>query len=87
MNHLLEFYGNECPCCICMREIIDQLDKKDGIKIESLEVWHNKENEKFLLKLNKDLCKGVPFFYNMKTKKWICGETSYEELKSWAQDK
>jgi len=26
----------------------------------------------------------VPFFFNMKTKKWICGSDSYENLKKWA---
>ena len=70
-----------------MHEIVLELGKKDGIKIEALEVWHNKENEKRLLELDKNLCGGVPFFYNLKTGKWICGEASYEELKDWAQDK
>jgi hypothetical protein len=70
-----------------MHKLVEQLEKKDGIKIESLEVWHNKKNEKCLLELDKNLCGGVPFFYNTKTKKWICGEASYEELKNWAQDK
>ena len=28
---------------------------------------------------------GVPFFYNLQTKKFICGEDSYENLKKWAK--
>jgi thiol-disulfide isomerase/thioredoxin len=87
MNHLLEFYGTECPHCVQMHELVEKLEKEEGIKIESLEVWHNKENEKRLLELDKDMCGGVPFFYNLKTKKFICGSDSYENLKSWAQDK
>jgi len=87
MNHLLEFYGTECPCCIYMHDFVDRLEKEEGIKIESLEVWHNKENEKRLLLLDKNLCGGVPFFYNTKTQKWICGEAEYEELKNWAEGK
>ena len=87
MNHLLEFYGTECPHCVRMHDLVVQLEKEEGIKVESLEVWDNKENEKRLLLLDKDLCGGVPFFYNTKTNKWICGEGSYEELKAWAQDK
>ena len=87
MSHLLEFYGTECPCCIYMHDFVVRLEKEAGIKIESLEVWHNPENEKRLLELDKDLCGGVPFFYNTKTKKYICGEASYEELKTWAEDK
>ncbi len=84
MNHLLEFYGTECPCCVYMHKLVLELEKKDGIKIKSLEVWHNKENEKLLLELDKNLCGGVPFFYNTKTKKYICGEADYDELKNWA---
>ena len=87
MNHLLEFYGTECPHCVRMHELVLRLDKEEGIKVESLEVWHNKENEAKLLLLDKDLCGGVPFFYNTKTTKWICGEESYETLKDWAMDK
>ena len=87
MNHLLEFYGTECPHCVSMHELVLRLEKEEGIKIESLEVWHNKENEDRLLKLDKDLCGGVPFFYNLKTNKWICGVDTYENLKSWAQGK
>jgi hypothetical protein len=70
-----------------MHELVVRLEKENGIKIEPLEVWHNPENEKRLLELDKDLCGGVPFFYNTKTKKYICGEASYEELKAWAEDK
>ena len=29
-------------------------------------------------------CNGVPFFYNKKTKQFICGATSYDNLKTWA---
>jgi len=87
MNHLLEFYGTECPHCERMHELIVRLEKEKGIKVEALEVWHNKENEKLLLELDKDFCGGVPFFYNTKTKKWICGEGSYKEFKDWAEGK
>lgn len=87
MSHLLEFYGEECPHCVKMHELVVRLEKEEGIKIESIEVWNNKENEKHLLELDKDLCGGVPFFYNLKSNKWICGDADYEELKSWAQDK
>jgi hypothetical protein len=87
MNHLLEFYGTECPMCVEMHDLVLKLEKEEGIKIEALEVWHNKENEKRLLELDKDLCGGVPFFYNEKTKKFLCGSVSYEELKNWAMGK
>jgi hypothetical protein len=70
-----------------MHDLVVRLEKEEGIKIEALEVWHNKENEKRLIELDKDFCGGVPFFYNTKTEKWICGDASYEELKDWAQGK
>ena len=86
MNHLLEFYGTECPHCISMHELVLRLKKEEGLEIESLEVWHNKENEIILLAIdNGELCGGVPFFYNTETKKFICGESNYETFKKWAK--
>ena len=86
MSHLLEFYGEECPHCKDMHKLVVKLEKEEGIKVEALEVWHNEENEKRLLEIDKDLCGGVPFFYNTKNKKFICGEASLKELKEWAKD-
>ena len=85
MSHLLEFYGTECPHCINMRGLVERLEKEEGIKVDSMEVWHNKENEKRLLELDKGFCGGVPFFYNLKTEKWICGDADYDTLKKWAK--
>ena len=85
MSHLLEFYGTECPHCVRMHELVERLEKEEGVQVEALEVWHNKENEKKLLELDKDFCGGVPFFFNTKTGKWICGEASYEEPKDGAK--
>jgi hypothetical protein len=87
MSHLLEFYGTECPHCVEMHELVLRLEKEEGIKVEAIEVWHNKKNEEYLISLDKDFCGGVPFFYNTKTNKWICGDASYEELKDWAKGK
>ena len=33
MNHLLEFYGTECPHCIIMHDLVVRLEKEEGIKI------------------------------------------------------
>lgn len=85
MSHLLEFYGTECPHCVRMHKLVERLEKEEGVKVEAFEVWHNKENEQKLLEIDKDLCGGVPFFYNTVNKKFICGEASYEELKDWAK--
>ena len=85
MSHLLEFYGKECPHCVRMHELVERLEKEEGAKVDAFEVWHNKENEAKLLELDKDLCGGVPFFYNTQTHKFICGEAGYETLKKWAK--
>jgi thiol-disulfide isomerase/thioredoxin len=87
MSNLLEFYGTECPHCQRMHAIVEQLEKEEGIKIEKLEVWHNEENEKKMKEYDKDLCGGVPFFFNTQTGKFICGEATHDELKSWALGK
>lgn len=85
MSDLLEFYGTECIHCREMDPLMKKLEKEHGLKIEKLETWHNSENKKLLDSLDKGKCGGVPFFYNKKTKKTICGSTSYEELVKWAK--
>jgi thiol-disulfide isomerase/thioredoxin len=87
-SELLEFYGTECPHCVRMHELVEKLEKEEkGIKVDTFEVWHNEENARKLEEIDKDFCGGVPFFYNMKTSKWICGEAKYQELKDWALGK
>ncbi|OGL73602.1 hypothetical protein A3F28_03855 [Candidatus Uhrbacteria bacterium RIFCSPHIGHO2_12_FULL_57_11] len=81
---LLEFFGTECSHCNATRPLVERLEKDAKVKVEKLEVWHNDENAKKMEEYDKNLCGGVPFFYNTETKKWICGEASYEELKKWA---
>ncbi len=83
---LLEFYGTECPHCIQMMALIEKLEKELNVKVDRFETWHNAENAKKMTEYDKDLCGGVPFFYNTKNKKFICGDCSYEELKEWTKD-
>ena len=89
MSNLVEFYGDECPHCVKMRELTVRLEKEKGVKLERYEVWHNKENEKKMeeLDIEKEPCGGVPFFINTKTGKTICGEASFKELVEWAEVK
>lgn len=77
---LLEFYGAECPHCESMKPIVERL-RGEGISIESREVWHNDDNAHKMNQYDKGFCGGVPFYINPETQKWICGSTSYEELK------
>jgi thiol-disulfide isomerase/thioredoxin len=91
-ERLLMFSGRECVHCKEMDPIVEKLDKELGIKITHLEVWHDGNNAKFLQECDKDeqgneFCGGVPFFFNEKTGKKICGNTSFEKLKAWAEGK
>lgn len=57
------FYGKECPKCKETDPIVNSLSKKYGITLKKYEVWYNKTNRSFLLKLAKKINKraqGVP---------------------------
>lgn len=84
---LLEFYGRECPHCHTMDPLISRLEKETDAKIERYEVWHDEKNARKMEEYDKGLCGGVPFFFNTDSKKHICGEDSYENLKNWALGK
>lgn len=81
----MEFYGTECPHCIRMHELVKRLEAEQSVSVDRYEVWHDEENAKKLEEIDKGFCGGVPFFYNSKTKKWICGEAEYGELEEWAR--
>ena len=86
-DDLIEFYGIECQHCIQMQPLIERLEEETGLKIKRIEVWHNETNAKLMEQFDKGFCSGVPFFFNKKTGKWICGSASYENLKRWAMSK
>ncbi len=86
-NELLEFYGTECVHCIEMKPLVEKLEKEEGVKTKRIEVWHNAQNAQLMKQYDKGFCGGVPFFFNIKTEKWICGSTTYEKLKEWALEK
>lgn len=83
-SHLLMFGGTECTHCHEMDPLVEQLEKEEGIKIQYLETWHDEENAKLLEQYDQGRCGGVPFFYNTKTEKFICGTCEYPVLKAWA---
>ena len=87
MGDLLMFTGTECTHCHEMLPLIEKLEKELKVKVDKLEVWHDSKNAQLLREVDTIDCGGVPFFYNKKTKKAICGSTSYEKLKKWALGK
>lgn len=78
------FTGTECTHCHEMNPLVEKLEQETGVTVDRLEVWHNAENAKLLQQYDKGFCGGIPFFYNTKSGKWICGNCEYEELKAWA---
>jgi hypothetical protein len=64
--------------------LVERLENETGVKVAKLEVWHNEANAKLMREYDRGYCGGVPFFYNKKSEKWICGSADYERLKNWA---
>lgn len=85
-SYLLDFYGTECIHCRQMDPLIERLEVETGLKVKKVEVWHNEANARLMREYDKGFCGGVPFFYNKKTGKWLCGAHNYETLKNWALD-
>jgi hypothetical protein len=69
-----------------MDPLVERLEDETGLKIQQLEVWHNEANAKMMREIDKGYCGGVPFFFNKKTGKWICGSSDYERFKKWAME-
>ncbi len=67
-----------------MAPLVERLEREEGVDVARLEVWHNENNAKLMREYDKGYCGGVPFFFNKKTGKWLCGEVDYERLKKWA---
>ena len=86
-GRLIFFTGSECPHCHDSLPLIAKLEKEEKIKIITLEVWHDAKNASILEKIDNGKCGGVPFFYNTKTKKWLCGSCDYPIFKKWALGK
>jgi glutaredoxin len=62
------FYGRECPHCQDVEDFLGKNAVADKIAFDSIEVWHNQENEALLLKKAKECGLGedqvaVPFLY------------------------
>jgi hypothetical protein len=67
-----------------MEPLVQRLETETGLNVAKLEVWHNEANAKLMREYDKGYCGGVPFFFNRKTGKWICGSADFERLKHWA---
>eukprot|EP00315_Gephyrocapsa_oceanica_P000536 CAMPEP_0185310184 /NCGR_PEP_ID=MMETSP1363-20130426/24136_1 /TAXON_ID=38817 /ORGANISM="Gephyrocapsa oceanica, Strain RCC1303" /LENGTH=202 /DNA_ID=CAMNT_0027907721 /DNA_START=17 /DNA_END=625 /DNA_ORIENTATION=+ len=84
---LIQFRGKGDDYCAFMEPLTEQLCNELGVKIRCFEVWHDSRNLELLQRLDAGRCNGVPFFYNKRSKQFICGATTYENLKTWALGK
>tara|TARA_Y100000310_G_C20499684_1_gene723338 strand:- start:727 stop:1008 length:282 start_codon:yes stop_codon:yes gene_type:complete len=84
VENLLFFYGTECGKCHEMDPLIEQLEKEEGVVVERFEIWHDDKNMAIFKKYDEGKCGGIPFLYNKKSGKWICGKADYAKLKEWA---
>lgn len=88
MGEIIVFCGRECPDCIAMQPVIDQLIS-DGVEMEQLEVWHDEKNMEEMEKYEEIIKKAsggnmpTPTFLDKTENRAICGQMSYEELKKW----
>lgn len=64
-----------------MKPIVAELEQELGLTFEKREVWNNEANADQFQKADNNRCGGVPFFWNDKTDKFICGGTDKETLK------
>ncbi|MEI6479319.1 MAG: hypothetical protein WCO21_00615 [bacterium] len=83
-NNLLMFYGQGCVHCEKMMPLVEQLELEHGVSVQKLETWQNADNDDLRKKYDIANCDGVPYFFNTKTEKFICGEADYTDLIVWA---
>jgi len=82
--YLLMFRGRGDDYCAQMEPLIQQLEGELGLRVRTFEVWYDTKNVELLQKFDRGRCGGVPFFYNKQSRRFICGATTYANLKTWA---
>lgn len=80
---LIGFHVDDCEYCQEMKTLLRRLELEEGIRVHILDASMPK-NLKLLKRLDNGKCGGLPFYYNVKTNRYICGATAYENLLVWA---
>eukprot|EP00927_Polykrikos_kofoidii_P040511 TRINITY_DN34614_c0_g1_i1.p1 TRINITY_DN34614_c0_g1~~TRINITY_DN34614_c0_g1_i1.p1 ORF type:complete len:215 (-),score=17.08 TRINITY_DN34614_c0_g1_i1:19-663(-) len=85
--HLVGFYAEQSLEAKRMRYLGGLLEKEiPAIKIVWLETWENPLNERLRAIIDlRNQCGGVPYLFNRKTGKVLCGVVAYDKLRRWAQ--
>ena len=82
--YLIMFRGRGDDYCAQMDPLIEQLSRELQVEVRTFEVWYDTKNVELLQKFDRGRCGGVPFFYNKHSRRFICGATTYANLKTWA---
>eukprot|EP00322_Chrysochromulina_rotalis_P016489 CAMPEP_0115849080 /NCGR_PEP_ID=MMETSP0287-20121206/11263_1 /TAXON_ID=412157 /ORGANISM="Chrysochromulina rotalis, Strain UIO044" /LENGTH=205 /DNA_ID=CAMNT_0003303033 /DNA_START=15 /DNA_END=632 /DNA_ORIENTATION=+ len=82
--YLIQFKGKGDDYCAQMEPLKEQLKEELGLEIRCFEVWYDTKNLELLQRLDRGRCGGVPFFYNKRSRRYVCGATTYANLKAWA---
>ena len=82
--YLIQFKGKGDDYCAQMEPLKEQLKEELGVNIRTFEVWYDSKNLELMQRLDRGRCGGVPFFYNKRSRRYICGATTYANLRSWA---
>jgi hypothetical protein len=85
--HLIGFYAEQSIESKRMKYLGDLLEEElPGTKIVWLEAWENPLNERLRATIDlRNQCGGVPYLFNRKTGKVLCGIQAYDKLRAWAQ--
>ena len=67
-----------------MQETMQEVETDAELKIKRFNI-EKRANFEMFEALASGNCRGAPFFYNRDTHFWICGATSYENLRDWAE--
>ena len=82
--YLIQFKGKGDDYCAQMEPLKEQLKEELGVNIRCFEVWYDSKNLELMQRLDRGRCGGVPFFYNKRSRRYICGATTYNNLRAWA---
>ena len=82
--YLIQFKGKGDDYCAQMEPLKEQLKEELGVNIRCFEVWYDSKNLELMQRLDRGRCGGVPFFYNKRSRRYICGATTYANLRAWA---
>jgi hypothetical protein len=87
--YLIEFHAAGADQCDEMKPAMSAVEKTLNTRILKWDVWSDPAAYKLMQFLDKgpdgrSKCGGLPFFYNRKTGKIVCGATTEKNLMNWA---